>query len=231
MHVAVLDSSTVRRTAIVTMAVALGWHVQACDRPSLVLDALDGGGVDMLLVNWADVGQRTEDDVDQLVAACAEVPVVALAAGDDGVKAALRSGVSLALRETCDPEVLLLSMRALLQHRPLPAALRHRVAVGDLVVHLANHTIERQGRRQVLSPTEWQLFAFLLAHPERTFSRHQLACGAWGEEFQGRRAEIELYVCRLRRKIERQRRQPVLIETVRNCGYRLTATPAPLTDI
>jgi two-component system response regulator MtrA len=208
------------------MAGMHGWQVKACDRPGRLLNALDDGLVDLVLLNWSDV-ERRSDDVDHLFATV-EVPLVALADDDEGVKAALRRGVALGLRAPCDPEVVLLSMRALLQARPLLPALQHRVSLGDMVVHVANHTVERQGRRQVLSPTEWQLFSFLLAHPEHTFDRGQLARGAWGGGFDRRRAEIDLYVFRVRRKVERQPRRPTLIETVRNHGYRLTAVPAAL---
>jgi two-component system response regulator MtrA len=223
LRIAVLDSSAEQRTAISTVALLRGWQAQAFDRPGTMLTALDSGSVDVVLLNWADV-QRRSDDVDYLFAT-ADVPMVALAEDDDGIKAALRRGVSLGLHKGCDPEILTLSISAMLQQRPLTPVLHHRVAVGDLIVQLANHTVERLGRRQVLSPTEWQLFAFLLAHPDRTFDREQLARGAWGEGFNGRRAEIDLYVFRLRRKVERQPRKPVLIETVRNRGYRLSAIP------
>jgi DNA-binding response OmpR family regulator len=189
-----------------------------------VLTALESGSVDVVLLNWADV-QRRSDDVDHLFES-ADVPLVALADDDDGLKSALRSGAALGLRKPCDPEMLFLAVNALLQRRPLSPVLHQKVLLGDLVVQLANHTVERQSRRQVLSPTEWQLFAFLLSHPDRTFNRDQLATGAWGDGFNGRRAEIDLYIFRLRRKVERNPRKPVLIETVRNHGYRLSATPS-----
>lgn len=226
MRIAVLDSSPVQRTAITAVAIRNGWQAQGFDGPGTMLTALDSGYVDVALVNWADV-QRRNEDVDCLFA-IADVPIVALCGDDDGLKAALRRGVALALRRDVDSEIMALSVAALLHQRPLTPVLHQRVAVGDLVVQLANHTVERHGRRQVLSPTEWQLFAFLLAHPDRTFDRDQLARGAWGDGFTGRRAEIDLYIFRLRRKVERQPRKPVLIETVRNRGYRLTAIPEPL---
>jgi two-component system response regulator MtrA len=229
LRIAVLDSSAEQRTAISAVAVLRGWRPQGFDRAATVLIALDAGSVDVVLLNWADV-ERRSDDVDYLFAT-ADVPMVALAESDDGIKAALRRGVSLGLRKGCDPEMLTLSITAMLQQRALTPVLHRRVALGDLVVHLANHTVERLGRRQVLSPTEWQLFAFLLGHPERTFDREQLARGAWGDGFGRRRAEVELYVCRLRRKVERTPRRPVLVETVRNSGYRLSVSPAPLSDL
>jgi two-component system response regulator MtrA len=224
LQVAVLDSSAAQRAAIMVSAGQHGWLAQPCDRAGSALNALESGRVDVLVLNWADV-QRRGDDVDHLFDTI-DVPMVALADDDEGIKAALRSGAALGLRKPCDPEILMLSISALLQRRPLVPALHQRVALGDLVVHLANHTVERHGRRQVLSATEWQLFAFLLAHPERTFDREQLAGGAWGDGFNGRRAEIDLYIFRLRRKLERQPRRPVLIETVRNQGYRLSAMPS-----
>jgi DNA-binding response OmpR family regulator len=157
--------------------------------------------------------------------------VIALASNDDDLKTALRLGAVLAIRKPFDPELLALSIVASQRHaRPLESVLSEVVAVGDLAVSLANHTIERQGRRQVLSATEWQLFAFLLGRPGRTVGRDELARGAWGPGFRGRDAQIDLYVYRLRRKVELDPRHPRILETVRHGGYRLSAAPGPMRD-
>lgn len=90
-----------------------------------------------------------------------------------------------------------------------------------LTVRADANTVERDGRRIRLSWTEWQLFAFLWDHPGVTFSRVELATGAWGSQWANRRGEVEIYISRIRRKVEHDARHPRVIRTVRGFGYRL----------
>lgn len=103
-------------------------------------------------------------------------------------------------------------------------------ATGQLVVPMrvhgfeidpGRHTVGVEGRRVLLTPNEWHLFALMLSQPCRTLTRDELAVGAWGNGFGGRDSEVEVYISRLRRKLESDPRSPLMIETVRGAGYRL----------
>jgi DNA-binding response OmpR family regulator len=144
----------------------------------------------------------------------------------DETKAALRNGADYDLPKPFDPEVFKVAVEAVLRRGPgatAPSLLPSPspVAVQDLKVYPDRRTVERDGRRQTLSQTEWQLFAFLLRQPNRTFSRRELAAGAWGPGYASRNGQAELYVSRVRRKVERDPQRPRIIETVRGSGYRL----------
>lgn len=95
------------------------------------------------------------------------------------------------------------------------------VAVHGFHVDPGRHTVRLGDRTALLTPNEWQLFALMLAEPGRTLSREELATGAWGRGYGGRDSEVEVYISRLRRKLEADPRSPLMIETVRGCGYRL----------
>ena len=218
-----LDPWPARCAAVVGAPGDGDWQVVRFDDPTIAAGA--GGRVpDLVVVNLS--GAAAGEDLVARVLREVDAPVIALADDDAVLRAALLSGASAVTRIPCDPEVLLLSAQALLENRALRPNLGQSVTVADLSVSVANHTVERAGRKQVLSATEWQLFAFLLAHPERTFSRDELARGAWGPGFGGRHAEIDLYVFRLRRKVERDPRKPRIVETVRYAGYRLGCRPS-----
>ena len=95
------------------------------------------------------------------------------------------------------------------------------VSVNGFHVDPGRHTVRLGERCALLTPNEWQLFALMLAEPGRTFSREELATGAWGRGYGGRDGEVEVYISRLRHKLEAEPRSPLLIETVRGSGYRL----------
>jgi DNA-binding response OmpR family regulator len=223
LRAAILDSSAVGRAGLRAVTTHDGWTVHSCSTVAEVVEVAAGGDLDVIVLSYADVPQP-EIGLPRLVMAV-DAPVVVLAEGQEALKSALLQGAALAVGKPFDPELLLLSIRALLRSVPLAPVLAHIVRLGDLNVHIADHTIQREGRRQVLSATEWLLLAFLMAHPGRVFSRDEVVHGLWGGDLSGRHAEVELYVSRLRKKVERNPRKPVIVETVRHLGYRLGVTP------
>jgi DNA-binding response OmpR family regulator len=66
---------------------------------------------------------------------------------------------------------------------------------------------------------EFDLLAFLLAHPGIVMSREQLLERVWGLSFPGGTRTVDVHVAQLRRKLDR----PGLIRTVRGSGYKAVA--------
>ena len=97
-------------------------------------------------------------------------------------------------------------------------------ADGRLVVDSDRLTADVDGRRRLLTPTEWQLLSALLSEPGVVLSRERLAERAWGAGYRTRGSEVEVYISRLRRKLGEGRRGG-MIETVRGRGYRFLAEP------
>jgi DNA-binding response OmpR family regulator len=99
-----------------------------------------------------------------------------------------------------------------------------RLTLGALEVLPMRQTVVNGTRMHRLTPTEWQLLAYLMARPGEVLTRSELAVGAWGAGFASRDSEVEVYVSRLRKKLETAHGGR-LIETVRGSGYRLTEAP------
>lgn len=95
---------------------------------------------------------------------------------------------------------------------------RNVLHLGGAEIAVRQQTVRHDSGSYRLTPTEWQLLTFLLAHPWEVHSRADLAAGAWGKGFAERASEVEVYVSRLRRKLGPA---GVLLETVRGRGYRL----------
>lgn len=227
LHVAILDSSPLYRALLSAMVRQQGWEETAHPTYAELVTAVEEGQVDLALLDYADV-PAPEHEVGELCETVNGLTVI-FSHDESKLKAALRAGATMAVQKPFDPDFLALSVEALL-HRGLAlrSLLSEIALIGDLRVHLASHVVEREGRRHVLSPTEWQLFAVLLSHPGRIFDRDELAEEAWGTGYAGRRTQIELYISRLRRKIERDARRPEVVQTVRHAGYRLGLRPTPV---
>jgi len=95
---------------------------------------------------------------------------------------------------------------------------RNTLAVGDLVMDLANYTVHVGGRPVELTYKEYELLRFLATNRGRVFTRETLLSKVWGYDFYGGARTVDVHIRRLRAKIE-DRHAP-FIETVRNVGYR-----------
>ena len=124
------------------------------------------------------------------------------------------------------PREIVAGVRAILrrgQAQSAPAVLR----VGSLVLDRARHEVPHDGVPVVLTPTEFELLATLMAAPERVFSRAALLEAVQGVAFEAYERTIDVHIKNLRRKLEADLANPRYIVTVRGAGYRLEDPEAP----
>jgi len=93
--------------------------------------------------------------------------------------------------------------------------------LGDLVVDTNRRQVTREGERIALTYTEFSLLELLFREPGRAVPRAEILEQLWG--YPPRRAAdlrvVDVYVARLRGKLEPDPRNPELILTVRGTGY------------
>jgi two-component system, OmpR family, response regulator len=94
--------------------------------------------------------------------------------------------------------------------------------VGDLSIDLISRTASRRGMDIELLPKEFQLLEYLVRNEGRIVSRAMLLQHVWDLYFDPSTNIIDVYVGRLRRKVDDQQAYP-LIHTVRGVGYCLRA--------
>ena len=92
------------------------------------------------------------------------------------------------------------------------------IIVADLVVETAGQTVTRGGRRIALTTKEYALVEFLARNAGRVMGRAAIAQHVWDESFDPLSNLIEVYVNRLRRKIDADSKVP-LLHTRRGAGY------------
>jgi DNA-binding response OmpR family regulator len=94
------------------------------------------------------------------------------------------------------------------------------LTVGDLVADPASHLVERAGQRIDLTAREFALLELFIRHPNRIVTREMAEAHVWSYDFAGTSNVVDVYVRRLRRKID-DPSDVKLFETVRGVGYRL----------
>jgi DNA-binding response OmpR family regulator len=113
-------------------------------------------------------------------------------------------------------EELRARVRALLR-RNGGAALR-RLVVDDLTLDPMTRQASRGGRRLDLTDKEFRLLEYLMRHSGRPVPREIIGEQVWGAEWDGLTNVIDVFVCRLRKKVEPDG-APRLLHPVRGVGY------------
>jgi two-component system, OmpR family, copper resistance phosphate regulon response regulator CusR len=147
--------------------------------------------------------------------------LTARAAVDDRV-AGLDSGADDYLAKPFDFKELLARLRALLRRS---SQLHPQICrVADLTLNTASHGVSRNGKPVNLTAKEYALLEFLLLNRNRVVGRAPIAEHVWDESFDPFSNVIDVYVKRLRAKLEAGGR-PRLIHTRRGEGYILSDQP------
>lgn len=151
-------------------------------------------------------------------------PVLMLTARDDvdDRVTGLDCGADDYLIKPFDFKELLARIRALLRRAKeiRPA----KLAIADLMLDTASHTVERAGQAITLTAKEYSLLEFFVLRAGTLVGRADIANHVWDENFDPFSNVIDVYVRRLRRKIDEGFSRP-LIHTRRGEGYILTVNP------
>ena len=190
-----------------------------CDeRPALVvLDlSLPGlGGLDVL------------HSVRQGQAGRADLPIIVLSgrSGETDRIVGLDLGADDYLVKPFSPGELAARVRSVLR-RTSTALSGEVVRVGDLRIEPGTRRVVVGDSDVDLTPKEFDLLAFLAAHPRHVFTRSQLLERVWNSSsaWLGE-ATVTEHVHRLRLKLEQDPARPRLLRTVRGVGYQLVGEP------
>ncbi len=188
------------------------------------LTMLENQQVDLIVLdlNLPDVSGET---VAAEVRSRSAVPILMLTAKSteaDRIRG-LELGADDYLTKPFSPRELVLRVQAVLRRSRTSSLSDVPVAFGEgtLVIDEIRHVVAVRGIAVELTPTEWALLVALTGTPGRVFSRAELINRLRGYEFDGYERTVDSHVKNLRRKIEFDSHEPVIVETVLGVGYRL----------
>jgi DNA-binding response OmpR family regulator len=120
------------------------------------------------------------------------------------------------------PRELVARVRAVLRRfeRPLAPAV---TKVGDIEIDGGAMTVTVRGGQITTTATEFRLLEYLARHPGRVFTRDQLLDAVWRDTAFVTPRSVDVYVRRIREKIEVDPEDPRYLRTLRGAGYRFEA--------
>jgi DNA-binding response OmpR family regulator len=108
--------------------------------------------------------------------------------------------------------------RIKLQFRTQTAPTR-LLKAGGLELDRSSCQVRLDGENLALTATEFRLLEFLMTRPGVVFSREQLLNAVWGQDRAITDRTVDVYILRLRQKIEKDAPAPRVIHSIRGFGY------------
>src|SRR6266480_753881 len=201
-HLLVVDDDRRIRDLLLRFLLAEGYRVTTAETAAEARAKLGGLSFDLLILDVMMPGE-TGFELARAIRVSSGVPILMLTARDEAENRikGLELGADDYLAKPFEPRELLLRIANILK-RQLPAGPPiESVRFGDFVFHIGRGA--------------------LAANPGETVPRLALAGNGHGVNERA----VDVQVNRLRRKIERDPANPLIVQTVRGIGYRLMVAP------
>lgn len=151
----------------------------------------------------------------------ADLPIIMLTArGEeaDRVKG-LEQGADDYIVKPFSPRELIARIQAVLRRRA-PHASDTELNAGALKLNPVSHEVSLNGCVLDMGPTEFRMLGFLMAHPDRVYTRTQLLDQIWGDHVFIEERTVDVHVRRLRMALGDDGEH--WIKTVRGAGYKFS---------
>jgi len=120
------------------------------------------------------------------------------------------------------PRELVARVKAVLRRFERPLS-QSPVRVGDIEIDPGAMTLTVRGNMVTTTATEFRLLDYFARHLGRVFTRDQLLDSVWRDTAYVTPRSVDVYVRRIREKIEPDPENPRYLRTVRGAGYRFEA--------
>jgi len=222
-HLLVVDDDRRIRDLLSRFLFGEGYRVTTAETAADARAKLQGLRFDLLILDIMMPGE-TGFDLARDLRASSSVPIIMLTARDEPQSRieGLSIGADDYVGKPFEPKELSLRIASILRRaRPAVAQPLETVRFGDFRFHIVRGELKRGDEIIRLTDRERDMLRLLATTPGETVPRQALAGngGATGER------AVDVQVNRLRRKIEHDPANPLLVQTVRGIGYRLVTTP------
>ena len=146
-----------------------------------------------------------------------QTPIILLTAksGTESKIEGLELGADDYLTKPFNPKELLLRILSVLKRSTIEETTENEIYFGDFILNIKKRDLTLSGERMYLTDREMNLLIALAKSPGQPLNREKLA----GVDEPGR--SVDVGINRLRRKIEKDPRMPIWLQTVRGKGYIL----------
>jgi two-component system KDP operon response regulator KdpE len=221
------DDPQIRRVMRLTLT-GQGYEVDDVKSGEAALDKLRDQRFDLVLLdmNMPGIGGL---DTCRAIREQSEIAIIMLTVRDsesDKV-AALDAGADDYVTKPYNPPELLARMRAALRRTPGTRGPTGRLMLGVVEVDFDTRWVTARGRNVRLTPKQFELLRYLVAHANKVLSHRELLQAVWGPDYGDQVDYLRVFMNQLRKKIEPKPSSPVYLLTEPWVGYRLYLPSEP----
>ncbi len=208
---------------LVTFALkGAGWAVDAVHDTASAWEYLQHKRPQLMLLDWMlpdQSGIRLLSRIrgDRNFGTLPVIMLTAKSMEEDKVQG-LEQGADDYITKPFSPRELNARIKALIR-RKIPEHSELEMSAGPLTVDPVSCRVSVEGRQIDIGHAEFKLLRFLIAHPERVFTRSQLLDKVWGDHAVLEERTVDVHVLRLRKALGAA---DGMIKTVRSVGYMLS---------
>lgn len=218
-HLLLVDDDRRIRDLLSRFLANQGYRITTAESAARARAQLNGLTFDLLILDVSMPGE-SGFDLARAIRKDSNVPILMLTArseSDDRIQG-LEIGADDYVPKPFDPRELSLRIASILRRvQPAPPVARESVRFGDFVFHLLREELWQRDQLVHLTDREREMLKLLAEQPGETVPRLALA----GNGKANNERAVDVQINRLRRKIEQDPANPVIVQTVRGVGYRL----------
>ena len=214
------------RSGLIDVFVFHGYEVEATDDGRDGLEQAKRGRFDLILLDVMLPSMNGFDVCEAIREYDREQPIIMLTAKvtDEDIVNGLRLGADDYVAKPFGVQELVLRVEAVLR-RTLKSEVTQRVLELGTQVRIDCEALEGEvdGKTESFTRREIDILRYLAAHHDRPVPREELLTEVWGyaRDLDIETRTVDNHIAKLRRKLERQPKQPERLVTVRTAGYRL----------
>jgi two-component system, OmpR family, phosphate regulon response regulator OmpR len=222
-HLLVVDDDRRIRDLLSRFLSGEGYRITTADNAAAARAKLTSLNFDLLILDVMMPGE-TGFEFARDIRQTSSVPILMLTARDAAESriTGLEIGADDYVAKPFEPRELSLRIASILRRaKPAEAPPVELVRFGPFVFHLGRAELRKGDDVVRLTDREREMLTVLASRPGETVPRMALA----GNGSSVSERAVDVQVNRLRRKIERDPTNPLIVQTVRGIGYRLVASP------
>lgn len=222
-HLLVVDDDRRIRDLLARFLNNAGYRVTMAESAAEARLKLIGLRFDLMILDVMMPGE-TGFELATFIRTTSNVPILMLTALSEAESriVGLEIGADDYMAKPFEPRELILRIGNILKHAQAPVRPSFEsLRFDEFQFHLARGELRRGENVIRITDREREMLRILCTNPGETVTRQALA----GENISISERAVDVQVNRLRRKIERDPANPLIVQTVRGLGYRLIASP------
>ena len=222
-HLLVVDDDRRIRDLLSRFLTGEGYRVSTAETAADARAKLNGLSFDLLILDVMMPGE-TGFEFAKSIRRTSAVPILMLTARDAAASriTGLELGADDYVSKPFEPRELSLRVASILRRaKPAIAPLAESLRFGEFVFHIGRAELRKGDDVVRLTDREREMLTVLACAPGETVPRMALA----GSSGSVNERAVDVQVNRLRRKVEHDPTNPLIVQTVRGIGYRLMVAP------